>query len=144
MFLSEWREFPSAPCLEGGKKTRWQLASRCCWNHARPWHASELVFFLVELKTYQHHGNIPLWWTCNWRCTLCTFRSVLPRKPEWAVHVELMGKQEFRTVSLRQTEIGDFLIFLGNWGTRKWKMMLNQGTEWGVILWTCFRLYHNW
>jgi len=21
MFLSEWREFPSAPCLAGGKKT---------------------------------------------------------------------------------------------------------------------------
>ena len=53
MFLSEWREFPSAPCL-AGKKNRWQLASRCCWNHARPWHSSELVFFLVRLRTYQH------------------------------------------------------------------------------------------
>jgi len=28
MFMSEWRVFPSAPCL-AGKKT-WQLASRCC------------------------------------------------------------------------------------------------------------------
>ena len=56
MFLSEWREFPSAPCL-GGKKTWWQLASRCCWNRARPWHASELVSFLVGLRTYQHPGN---------------------------------------------------------------------------------------
>jgi len=55
MFLSEWREFPSAPCL-AGKKTWWQLASRCCWNLARPWHASELVSFLVGLKTYQHPG----------------------------------------------------------------------------------------
>ena len=35
MFLSEWREFPSAPCLAGKKKTWWQLASRCCWNRAR-------------------------------------------------------------------------------------------------------------
>jgi len=48
MFLSEWREFPSAPCL-AGKKTWWQLASRCCWNRARPWHSSELVPFLVGL-----------------------------------------------------------------------------------------------
>ena len=30
--------------------------SRCCWNHARPWHASELVSFLVGLRTYQHPG----------------------------------------------------------------------------------------
>ena len=34
MFLSEWREFPSAPCL-AGRKTWWKLASRCCWNRAR-------------------------------------------------------------------------------------------------------------
>jgi len=33
MFLSEWREFPSGPCL-AGKKTWWQLVSRCCWNCA--------------------------------------------------------------------------------------------------------------
>ena len=50
MFLSEWREFPSAPWLAGGKKTWWQLASRCCWNRARPWHASELVSFLIGLR----------------------------------------------------------------------------------------------
>ena len=42
MFLSGWREFPSASCLTG-KTTWWQLASRCCWNRARPWHASEIV-----------------------------------------------------------------------------------------------------
>jgi len=55
MFLSEWREFPSAPCL-AGKKTWWELASRCCWNRAPPWRASELVSFLVGLRTYQHPG----------------------------------------------------------------------------------------
>ena len=33
MFLSEWREFPLAPWF-AGKKTWWQLASRCCWNRA--------------------------------------------------------------------------------------------------------------
>ena len=56
MFLSEWREFPSAPCF-AGKQTWWQLASPCCWNRARPWHAFELVSFLVWLSTYQHPGT---------------------------------------------------------------------------------------
>jgi len=32
MFLSEWREFPSAPCLAEKKRAWWQLVSRCCWN----------------------------------------------------------------------------------------------------------------
>ena len=49
-FLSEWREFPSAPCL-AGKKLWWQLASRCFWN------ASELISLLVWLRTYQHPGK---------------------------------------------------------------------------------------
>ena len=57
MFLSEWREFPSAPCL-AGKTTWWQPASRCCWNRARLWHASELVSFLVGLRIYQHSGKM--------------------------------------------------------------------------------------
>ena len=59
MFLSELREFPSAPCLAGKekKKTWWRLESPCCWNRARPWHASELVSFLVGLWTYQHPGT---------------------------------------------------------------------------------------
>jgi len=56
MFLSEWREFSSAHCL-AGKETWWQLASRFCCNRARPWHASELVSFLVGLRTYQHPGT---------------------------------------------------------------------------------------
>ena len=33
MFLSEWHEFSSVPCL-AGKKTWWQLASPHCWNCA--------------------------------------------------------------------------------------------------------------
>jgi len=48
-----WIPFGALPCR---KKTRWQLASRCCWNRGRPWHASELVSFLVGLRTYQHPG----------------------------------------------------------------------------------------
>jgi len=38
---------------EKGKKKWWQFASPCCWNRARPLHASELISFLVGLKTYQ-------------------------------------------------------------------------------------------
>ena len=47
-----WISFGALPSR--GEKTWWQLASRCCWNRARPWHASELVSFLVGLRTYQH------------------------------------------------------------------------------------------
>ena len=54
-FCQNGVKFPSALCL-AGKETWWQLASRCCWNRARPWHASELVSFLVRLRTYQHPG----------------------------------------------------------------------------------------
>jgi len=52
-----WISFGALPCR---KKTWWQLASRCCWNRARPWHASELSSFLVGLRTYQHPGTLPV------------------------------------------------------------------------------------
>jgi len=42
-----WISFSALPCRK--KKTWWQLASRCCWNRARSWHASELLSFLVGL-----------------------------------------------------------------------------------------------
>jgi len=48
-----WISFGALPC-RGKKKTWWQFASRCRWNRARPWHASELVSFIVWLRTYQH------------------------------------------------------------------------------------------
>ena len=51
-----WISFGALPCRE--KKTWWQPASRCCWNRARPWYASELVPFLVELRSYQHPGKL--------------------------------------------------------------------------------------
>ena len=43
------------------KKTWWRLASRYCWNSARSWHASELVSFLVGLRTYQHPSTYGQW-----------------------------------------------------------------------------------
>ena len=74
MFLSEWREFPSASCL-AEKKTWWQLASRCCWNRARPWHASELVSFLVGLRTYQYPGTITFFVGCVQESCCSVFRG---------------------------------------------------------------------
>jgi len=50
-----WNSFGALPCRK--KKTWWQLTSPCCWNRARPWHASEVVSFLVGLRTYQHPGT---------------------------------------------------------------------------------------
>ena len=52
-----------------GEKTWWQLTSRCFWNDARPWHASELVSFLVGLRTYQHPGIELRWLLYVWRKT---------------------------------------------------------------------------
>jgi len=57
MFLTEWREFPSGHFLQGGG-TWWELAPWCCWNRARPRHASELVSFLVGLRNYQHPDTL--------------------------------------------------------------------------------------
>ena len=59
MFLSEWREFPSAPCLAGGVLMTARV-SMLLKSRASLTHASELVSFLVGLRTYQHPGNLPL------------------------------------------------------------------------------------
>ena len=48
-----WISFGTLPYR---KKTLWQLVSQCCWNRACPWHASELVSFLVGLRSYQNPG----------------------------------------------------------------------------------------
>ena len=58
-------------------QTWWQLASPCCWNRARPWYASELVSFLVGLRTYQHPGMVLKLWRFgqqnrnNWKVLKC-------------------------------------------------------------------------
>jgi len=49
-----WISFRALPCK---KKIWWQLASPCWWNRVRPWRASELISFLVGLRTYQHPGK---------------------------------------------------------------------------------------
>jgi hypothetical protein len=50
--------FGFLPCR---KRTWWQLASRCCWDRARPWHASELVSFLVGAKDLSAHLYFIRW-----------------------------------------------------------------------------------
>jgi len=67
-----WISFGALPCRR--KKTWWQLASRCCWNRARPWHASELVSFLVGLRTYQHTGN---WLAAAWQPRQLCYRPAI-------------------------------------------------------------------
>ena len=55
MFLSEWREFPSAPCLAGGKKNLDYISRLDVVEIARvPDMLPSLFHFLVGLTTYQH------------------------------------------------------------------------------------------
>ena len=61
-----------------GKKTWWQLVSRCCWNSARPWHASVLVSFLVGLMTYKHPGTWNLLSAVKWIGFIHSFISIQP------------------------------------------------------------------
>jgi len=49
----EWISFGTLPC----RKKTWLQLMPWCWNHARPWHASEHVSFLVGPRTYQHPGT---------------------------------------------------------------------------------------
>ena len=85
-----WIFFGALPCRK--QKTWWQLASWYCWNRARSWHASELVSFLVGLRTYQHTGT----YRCKWISTP-TSRSF------WPISVHL-GTKYFNLIS-EQCEI---------------------------------------
>ena len=56
MFRSEWREFPSAPCLARKKNLMTARVSMLLKSRASR-HASELVSLLVGLRTYQQPGS---------------------------------------------------------------------------------------
>ena len=57
LFLSEWREFPSAPCLAEKKKL--EDSSRICvLEITRVPDMLQLISFLVGLRTYQLPGNV--------------------------------------------------------------------------------------
>jgi len=60
MFLSEWREFPSAPCLAEKKRNLLTARVSMLLKSRSPLHASELVSFLVGLRTYQHPAIVTL------------------------------------------------------------------------------------
>jgi len=79
MFMSEWREFLSAPCL-AGNKSLWQLASRCCWNRARLWHASELFFLPGRAKDLSAPGMhiACAQFMCLYRCSYALFWPRFP------------------------------------------------------------------
>jgi len=57
MFLSEWLEFPSAPCVVEEKKNLMTARVSMLLKSPRPWHASELVSFLFGLRTHRHSGT---------------------------------------------------------------------------------------
>jgi len=73
-----WISFGALPYK---KKKSWQLASQCCWNRARPWHASELVSSLVGLRTYQH----PTSYRCFGGTCWLTFQytNIVEYLPSW-------------------------------------------------------------
>ena len=95
-----WISFGALLCR---KKKTWQLASRCCWSRACPWHASELVSFLVGLRTYQHPGksgssNEP----CAKRCYSAHAVFVNPLNAELSLFshlLTLLGAQHILHVS---------------------------------------------
>ena len=58
MFLSEWREFPSAPCLAGKKKLDDSARLDVVEIARVPDMLPSLFPSTVGLRTYQHPGNI--------------------------------------------------------------------------------------
>ena len=94
--IMAWSSFGALPCK---KKNWWQLASRYCWKRPRPRHASELISFLVGLRTYQHPGIYticadafymylqPYCTTCNYQrnssITKFANEEIPPKKVMW-------------------------------------------------------------
>jgi len=66
MFLSEWREFPSAPCLAGKKMMRARVSMLLKSRN------SLLVSFLVGVRTYRNRGT----WKRLGHCAVYLHRSV--------------------------------------------------------------------
>jgi len=84
MFLSEWRKFPSAPCLAGGggnltARVSMMLKSRTSLTCFR-------ACFLVGLRTYQHPGTFPvLLNTCYMKCVFYRAETCV-----WCLHICLL------------------------------------------------------
>jgi len=58
-----WISFSSALLCRGKKTLMTARVSMLLKSRQRPWHASELVSFLVGLTTYQHPGSRSAWQT---------------------------------------------------------------------------------
>ena len=52
-----WISFGALPC-KGKNETWWQLTSRYCWKRVLSWLASELLSFIVGLRTFQHPVSV--------------------------------------------------------------------------------------
>ena len=84
MFLSEWREFPSAPCLAGKKETWWQLAlmllksrasltcTRACFLPGRAKDLSAHRYLLLSMAKIvsRRHRNVTV--LCTVHCLSCS------------------------------------------------------------------------
>ena len=127
MFLSEWREFPSAPCLAGKKKTWWQLASRCCWKRARPWLASELVSFLLGLRSYQQYI---LYMYFESEFLMLNFGTETPA----VGHMPVLSPLNMHTSTSVITEAGLWFFSYSHRGRRLKGKVLIQMTQWEGLL----------
>ena len=100
MFMSEWREFSSAPCLAGNKlddSSRLDVVEIVCVPDILP----SMFPFLAGLKTYQHTGNPGY--------ILCRMITNAELEGLWQ-RVFLGYIRLFRSIQVRETDI-TVLIF---------------------------------
>jgi len=133
-----WISFDALPCR---KKLDDSSQTRCCWNRARPWHASELVSFLVGLRTYQHPGMGQSFFLSffsdnftgpEWKVLICTYglwssgndplslgwclstllRNVIPSSV-WSTPEDefCTGRRNNLTLTLRSAEMWHRVVF---------------------------------
>ena len=129
MFLSEWCEFPSAPCI-AGRKTWWQLASRCCWNRARRLTCFRASFLPGRAKDLSapRYKKILAWPTLRSSgIVLCGFMWLWPfltsvRQILFSVNFE----QVFWTAE-RQSSCKERLLQLGVW---LWRTLHRTASVW--------------
>jgi len=120
MFLSEWREFPSAPCLAGGKKTL--MTARVSMLKSR---ASLTCFRACFLPDWAKYLSAPRYrrvggpqgrsgWMRNISPSLGfdprTVQPVASRYTDWAIPAHFVHTSGVLFVSLRTTSV--FLLSL--------------------------------
>ena len=110
MFLSERRQIPWGPCIAGGKKHWWRLASRFCWNFYRKKDISNgllWVFVALIIEHAKRMGRILLS-SMNYQTLPCISFSLcylywhryshklrICEKSYWAFHVCISFSNKF-------------------------------------------------